>query len=796
MPPTPVRAIKIIPGKPQAPGTRIAFPSNPAPTPTDPAPPPTPPPKPPPAPPPAPPPPPPKPLAVEVSPAAHTYPAPTTPRSQPLASPRPLSAKASLDDTRSRWGAGPFKPSHCHLRALFGLQQAEADVASVLRKLDPEFPDTNTLSGSQERAILAGLKVLIDAAEAAYNNAHKNKRQLYSTSWRSVGSERPKRGNEISHKGFAEALAKRATGNGRELQPRETVELGHDKLTALGLKEVDLQPGNFVHLALAVGEYYTLLEEVGAPEKYSGATMQHNDPRLLLANQLEATAQVAKQCLGGLRMHEGILLRHGDELYARLAALQAMHLIIGSAARSDLQGKTLTKGAPPPVYGLSWIEVPAPPSEGREIFSSVLSAALQRQTTFTPEELAGFSLREAPSTDSFIKVAAAGNNGRPRYMKTVAVEARAAGVAPGTPRDHANKPWLTPRAKFSGPAFDPDADVTPASTHLSSAGLKGTVAAVSAAQRWANVRRVVTAVSAFSGPASPSKSFKPQFSAKMAVAVSAPSPWSPHDDDALLELIQMHGLYRWAVVAEALTVRNGHSHSMPRTSHTCQQRWETVLNVCLSVEAAPALRKTSDILLSCRKGMRNAEQIMNEAAGVLMRAKSELQLANARSIRLRTEAAELRAETQGQAGDLNSPAWAMVSGAETKAEGIAGERARLALMLQTVGPGMVMERLVNQEDRLLKQIDFQTLSEELRLNILSIETGTLSGSEGGKPRHFLRVRDSSTGEIALEWNEPSNGRSCESGGDTRMGGGLDSFTKKLHGPQRGAPRSGASTPAR
>ena len=130
----------------------------------------------------------------------------------------------------------------------------------MLRKLDPEFPDTNTLSGSQERAILAGLKVLIDAAEAAYNNAHKNKRQLYSTSWRSVGSERPKRGNEISHKGFAEALAKRATGNGRELQPRETVELGHDKLTALGLKEVDLQPGNFVHLALAVGEYYTLLE--------------------------------------------------------------------------------------------------------------------------------------------------------------------------------------------------------------------------------------------------------------------------------------------------------------------------------------------------------------------------------------------------------------------------------------------------------------------------------------------------------------------------------------------------------
>ncbi|KOO28080.1 hypothetical protein Ctob_009295 [Chrysochromulina tobinii] len=119
------------------------------------------------------------------------------------------------------------------------------------------------------------MKVLIDAAEAAYNNAHKNKRQLYSTTWRSVGSERPKRGNEINQKEFAEALAKRATGNGRELQPRETVELGHDKLTELGVKEVDLQPGNFVHLAVGSGEYYTLLEEVGAPEKYSASDHLH-----------------------------------------------------------------------------------------------------------------------------------------------------------------------------------------------------------------------------------------------------------------------------------------------------------------------------------------------------------------------------------------------------------------------------------------------------------------------------------------------------------------------------------------
>jgi hypothetical protein len=42
-------------------------------------------------------------------------------------------------------------------------------------------------------------------------------------------------------------------------------------------------------------------------------------------------------------------------------------------------------------------------------------------------------------------------------------------------------------------------------------------------------------------------------------------------------------------------------------------------------------------------------------------------------------------------------------------------------MLQTLGPEIVTERHVNQEDRLKMKLDSQTLSEELGLEILVIE---------------------------------------------------------------------------
>ena len=92
------------------------------------------------------------------------------------------------------------------------------------------------------------------------------------------------------------------------------------------------------------------------------------------------------------------------------------------------------------------------------------------------------------------------------------------------------------------------------------------------------------------------------------------------------------------------------------------------------------------------------------------------------------------------------------------------------------------------------KLDSQTLSEELGLEILVIESGSLSALSSRKSRHFLRVRDTSTGEIALEWNEPSDTRTTEgySGG---WGGEHDAFTINLHGPQSGQPRSGASSAA-
>jgi hypothetical protein len=218
-----------------------------------------------------------------------------------------------------------------------------------------------------------------------------------------------------------------------------------------------------------------------------------------------------------------------------------------------------------------------------------------------------------------------------------------------------------------------------------------------------------------------------------------------------------------------------------------------LLSVCLSTEEALGLKKTQDMLFACRKSVRNAEEIMNEAAGVLMRTKSEMQLATARSIRLKTEARHTRTEMEERVGDFTSPAW-MTDAADLTAKGIKGERARLAQMLQTLGPEIVTERHVNQEDRLKMKLDSQTLSKELGLEILVIETGSLSAPTSKNPKHFLRVRDTSTGEIALEWNEPSDTRTTEgySGG---WGGGHDAFTINLHGPQSGQPRSGASSAA-
>lgn len=170
---------------------------------------------------------------------------PTTPRSlSGSTTPRPLSGTAA-DAARSRWGSGPFKPSQSNLKALFSIKQTEADIKSALRKLDDEFDDHEldgtTLSLSRERAILGGVKVLVEAAEDACSKALKNKKQLGDT----------------------------------------------------------------------------------AP---SGSTMQHQDPRLLLANQLGRTAELSKQCLHTLLGQQQKLTNHSAALQHRLADLHQVYL--------------------------------------------------------------------------------------------------------------------------------------------------------------------------------------------------------------------------------------------------------------------------------------------------------------------------------------------------------------------------------------------------------------------------------------------------------------------------------------
>lgn len=167
---------------------------------------------------------------------------------------------------------------------------------------------------------------------------------------------------------------------------------------------------------------------------------------------------------------------------------------------------------------------------------------------------------------------------------------------------------------------------------------------------------------------------------------------------------------------------------------------------------------------------------MNEAAGVLTRAKSELQLATVKSQRLNERAAHFRASMRDSAG-------VTIQGAvEGATDGTAGERERLARMLRDIGPAKLLARKLSEVDRIKAQVDSQLLSDELGLSQLVIETGPMPGAAGSKVRHYLRVRDSSTGEICLEWSAPRNGRVTDPSGNPGAGGeGHDAFTKKLHG---------------
>jgi hypothetical protein len=151
--------------------------------------------------------------------------------------------------------------------------------------------------------------------------------------------------------------------------------------------------------------------------------------------------------------------------------------------------------------------------------------------------------------------------------------------------------------------------------------------APTAADRWKKVA-TVTHVAISLSPSSPRST-----STSTSVA-----PWSGEEDSVLLALLTTHGLHRWAEVAKMFPAelrRRGRAPpSTARVSGVCQARYEQLLNAFLSIGSVPGIRKTSDILLAARKSARDAEAVMNECAGTLTRARSELSMASVRQMRL------------------------------------------------------------------------------------------------------------------------------------------------------------------
>ena len=287
------------------------------------------------------------------------------------------------------------------------------------------------------------------------------------------------------------------------------------------------------------------------------------------------------------------------------------------------------------------------------------------------------------------------------------------------------------------------------------------------ALRWKKLLGASNAVEAFK-VRTPEGKVRPEFNARIAVAASTPSPWSGEEDTVLLSLLVTHGLNRWPKVAEEvpreMMQRYQKVSAMPRLPGTCRSRWETIINVFLSNESAPGIKRTSEILTAARKALRDTEAVMNECAGVLTRARSELQLASVRAQKLSVEAAELRS-------------W-LRSHTHVKLNGIGEEHQRLAHLLEKMGPKKLLERKLAEAERLSKGLDDVSLADELQLDALVIEVKKVAGGVGAKPRHILRVRDMTTAEICLEWEEPRE-RPTDPAGETEDSPG-STLMRKLH----------------
>lgn len=238
-------------------------------------------------------------------------------------------------------------------------------------------------------------------------------------------------------------------------------------------------------------------------------------------------------------------------------------------------------------------------------------------------------------------------------------------------------------------------------------------------------------------------------SARAAVAGSVVAPWSREDDRALMGRIAELGL-RWGPVAESIE---------GRTSGQCKERWEQLLNEQLGSEGC---RTVSSMLLAARKSGRDAEALMNQVAGQLTRAKSDLQ-------RVSVVAQKAAAKAAVRRGWLRDHTHVQLTG-----EG--EEHDRLRAYLKVVGPTQLLARAHASARRAEASQKELSLAAELGLKRLVIEVGTAPAVAESKGEDFLRICDTESGAICLYWEPARDGRVTDPSSSQH----LDSLTKKLH----------------
>jgi hypothetical protein len=107
----------------------------------------------------------------------------------PPKSPRSFLRGTKPLSERIKTGQGPFKHSQSVERALFGVEQTETEMKLALGRIDPDAADIDGQTRGNDRALMAGLAVLLDAAERAEIDS-KRHHQQFSKQSASVARER------------------------------------------------------------------------------------------------------------------------------------------------------------------------------------------------------------------------------------------------------------------------------------------------------------------------------------------------------------------------------------------------------------------------------------------------------------------------------------------------------------------------------------------------------------------------------------------------------------------------------